>query len=457
MKTLYLECNMGAAGDMLMAALYELLDDQPAFLQKMQELGLHGVQVTAEPAKTCGIAGTHMRVTVHGEEEHEPDAHEHDHHHDHHHDDHEHEHHHHHHDEHDHEHHHHHDDHDHHHHHDDHEHDHHHAHEHAHGHHHHHATPGHIAAVIDGLNLPEAVKQHARAVYDAIAQAEAKAHGCPVGDVHYHEVGALDAVADVTGVCYAMYLLGVDRVVVSPVHVGSGTVRCAHGVMPVPAPATANLLAGVPVYSGSVQGELCTPTGAALLTHFADAFEKMPVMRTQKVGIGIGTKQFEEQANCVRAFLGETEAQTNGTITELVCNLDDLSAEALALACEQLLAAGALDVYTVPGTMKKGRAGQVLTVLCEDKDTARMAERVLALTTTNGLRVRRCEKYFLQPSAREVSTAWGQVRVKVAEGFGITHVKPEFEDVAAIARKTGLSYDTVAQAVRQALNKEENA
>ena len=268
MKTLYLECSMGAAGDMLMAALYELLDDQPAFLRKMQELGLHGVQVTAEPAKTCGIAGTHMRVTVHGEEEHEPDAHEHDHHHD----DHDHEHHHHHHDDHEHEHHHHH-------HHDDHEHDHHHAHEH--GHHHHHATPGHIAEVIDGLNLPDAVKQHARAVYDAIAQAEAKAHGCPVGDVHYHEVGALDAVADVTGVCYAMYLLGVDRVVVSPVHVGSGTVRCAHGIMPVPAPATANLLAGVPVYGGSVQGELCTPTGAALLTHFADAFEKMSVMRTQ--------------------------------------------------------------------------------------------------------------------------------------------------------------------------------
>lgn len=470
MKTLYLECNMGAAGDMLMAALYELLDDQPAFLQKMQELGLHGVQVTAEPAKTCGIAGTHMRVTVHGEEEHEPDAHEHDHHHDHHHDDHEQKHHHHHHDDHDHEHHHdhhhgdhdhhhdhHHDDHDHehHHHHDDHEHKHHHEHEH--GHHHHHATPGHIAAVIDGLNLPDAVKQHARAVYDAIAQAEAKAHGCPVGDVHYHEVGALDAVTDVTGVCYAMYLLGVDRVVVSPIHVGSGTVRCAHGVMPVPAPATANLLAGVPVYGGSVQGELCTPTGAALLTHFADAFEKMPVMRTQKVGIGIGTKQFEEQANCVRAFLGETEAQTNGTITELVCNLDDMTAEALALACEQLLAAGALDVYTVPGTMKKGRAGQVLTVLCEDKDTAHMAEQVLALTTTNGLRVRRCEKYFLQPSVREVSTAWGQVRVKVAESFGITHAKPEFEDVAAIARNTGLSYDAVAQAVRQALNKEENA
>lgn len=456
MKTLYLECNMGAAGDMLMAALYELLDDQPAFLHKMQELGLHGVQVAAESAKTCGIAGTHMRVTVHGEEEHE---HGHDHHHDHehehghdHHHDHEHEHGHDHHHDHEHEHgHDHHHDHEH-----EHGHDHHHDHEHGHAHHHHHATPGYIAEVIDGLDLPDAVKRHARAVYDAIAQAEAKAHGCPVGDVHYHEVGALDAVADVTGVCYAMYLLGVDRVVVSPIHVGSGTVRCAHGVMPVPAPATANLLTGVPVYGGSVQGELCTPTGAALLTHFADAFDKMPVMRTQKVGIGIGTKQFE-QANCVRAFLGETDAQVNGTITELVCNLDDMTAEALAVACEQLLAAGALDVYTVPGTMKKGRAGLVMTVLCQDKDTAHLAERVLALTTTNGLRVRRCDKYFLQPSVREVSTDWGKVRVKMAEGFGITHVKPEFEDVAAIARQTGLPYDTIARAVRQALEQEADA
>lgn len=440
MKTLYLECNMGAAGDMLMAALYELLDDQPAFLQKMQELGLHGVQVSAEAAKTCGIAGTHMRVTVHGEEEHEPDGHDHHHEHDHEHD---HEHHH------DHEH-----DHEHHHHDHDHEHDHDHHHDHGPAHHHHHATPGHIAEIINGLDLPEAVRQHARVVYDAIAQAEAKAHGCPVGDVHYHEVGALDAVADVTGVCYAMHLLHVDQVIVSPVHVGSGTVRCAHGIMPVPAPATANLLAGVPAYGGAVQGELCTPTGAALLTHFADAFGPMPVMRTQKVGIGIGTKQFE-QANCVRAFLGETDAQPNGEIVELVCNLDDMTPESLALACERLLADGALDVYTTPGTMKKGRAGQVLTVLCAADRVAELAERVLAVTTTNGLRVHRCEKYFLQPASRTVSTAWGQVRVKIAQGYGVTHVKPEFDDVAAIARANGLTYETVAKAVHHALEQEE--
>lgn len=440
MKTLYIECNMGAAGDMLMGALYELLEDKQGFLDTMNGLGLPGVHLEAQKAATCGVAGTHMAVTVHGEEEHEP---EHDHHHDH---DHEQEH------GHDHDH-----DHEHGH---AHEHTHNHTHEHAHGHehahehahehthHHHHATPGHIAEIIDGLALPETVKTHARAVYDAIAQAEARAHGCPVGDVHYHEVGALDAVADVTGVCYALNLLAPEQVVVSPIHVGSGTVRCAHGVMPVPAPATANLLEGVPAYGGAVQGELCTPTGAALLTHFADRFGPMPVMRTQGVGIGIGTKAFE-QANCVRAFLGETEERGNGEITELVCNIDDMTPEALAFACARLLELGALDVYTTPGTMKKGRPGHVLTVLCGPEREADMARHILAETTTNGLRVRRCGKYYLEPSFDRVQTPWGEVRVKRAAGFGVTHVKPEYADVAAIAEQQGIPYQRVIEEIER--------
>lgn len=414
MKTLYIECNMGAAGDMLMGALYELLEDKQGFLDTMNGLGLPGVHLEAQKAATCGIAGTHMAVTVHGEEEHEPG---HGHHHGHE---------------------------------QEHGHIHAHGHEHAHEHthHHHHATPGHIAEIIDGLSLPETVKTHARAVYDAIAQAEARAHGCPVGDVHYHEVGALDAVADVTGVCYALNLLAPEQVVVSPIHVGSGTVRCAHGVMPVPAPATANLLEGVPAYGGAVQGELCTPTGAALLTHFADRFGPMPVMRTQGVGIGIGTKAFE-QANCVRAFLGETEERGNGEITELVCNIDDMTPEALAFACARLLELGALDVYTTPGTMKKGRPGHVLTVLCGPEREADMARHILAETTTNGLRVRRCGKYYLEPSFDRVQTPWGEVRVKRAEGFGVTHVKPEYADVAAIAEQQGIPYQRVIEEIER--------
>lgn len=456
MKTLYIECAMGAAGDMLMSALYELLDNKDDFLRAMNSLGLPGVEVHAGQAVTAGIAGTHMRVLVHGQEElehghehphehgHCPEhkhCHEHEHEHPHEHGhchghehchDHEHEH------CHDHEH--------------PHEHGHchdhvhgeelSHTHSHEHGHaHHHHAGPGEIAALIDTLPLPETVRKRARSVYDAIAAAEARAHGCPVGDVHFHEVGALDAVADVVGVCYAMELLAPDRVVVSPVHVGSGTVRCAHGVMPVPAPATSYLLEGVPIYGGAVRGELCTPTGAALLREFASSFGSMPAMVTECVGIGVGTKQFE-QANCVRAFFGRESAgeaapgsEANGEICELVCNLDDMTPEELAFAASRLLELGALDVYLTPGTMKKGRPGHVLTVLCEPLREAEFARLILRHTTTNGLRVRCCAKYFLKPGQEETETPWGTVRVKTAEGFGVTHRKMEFEDAAALARK----------------------
>ena len=287
-------------------------------------------------------------------------------------------------------------------------------------------------------------------MYDAIAQAEAKAHGCPIGEVHYHEVGALDAVADVTGVCYAMYLLRPERVVVSPIHVGSGTVRCAHGVVPVPAPATALLLADAPSYGGEILGELCTPTGAALLTHFAQEYGPMPMMRGQRIGYGIGTKQFQ-QANCVRAFLGESEGGGNGSIAELVCNIDDMTPEALAFAGARLLEEGALDVYTLPGTMKKGRPGWVLTVLCETERVEELAAQVLRETTTNGLRVRRCEKYFLRPDVGAVQTPWGEVRLKRAEGFGTAHVKPEYEDVARLARKGDVPFHQVQEAVYKQL------
>ena len=389
MKTLYLECKMGAAGDMLMAALYELLDEsqRKAFLHTMNGLGLPGVEVAPVAAKTSGIAGTHMRVTVHGQEEH---AHDHE--------------------------------------------------------YHHHATPGCIGELIGGLPLPQAVKDRARQVYDAIAQAEAQAHGCDVGDVHFHEVGALDAVADVVGVCYAMYLLAPDLVTASPVHVGSGTVKCAHGIMPVPAPATANLLKGIPTYSGDVQGELCTPTGAALLKTFVQSFGPIGAfggMETEKIGYGIGTKEFPQQANCVRAFWGEEEPRERGDIVELVCNIDDMTPEALAFACSRLLEAGALDVYTTPGTMKKGRPGWVLTVLCDPDWEQELARQIFTHTSTNGLRTRLSEKLYLNPGIRQVQTQWGPVRVKVAEGFGVTHAKPEFEDVAALAREHGLPYQTV--------------
>ena len=284
MNTLYIECNMGAAGDMLMGALSELVDDSEGFVAKMNALGLPGVNVAREQSTKCGIVGTHMRVTVDGEEEAEHShAHEHEHEHDH---GHEHDH------EHGHEH--------------DHGHDHEHDHTHAHHHEHHHAAMSDIERMIGGLDLSEAVKARALKVYRAIAEAESHSHGRPVEQIHFHEVGTADAVADVVGVCELIERIAPERIVVSPINVGSGMVRCAHGLLPVPAPATAHILRGAPMYGSAMRGELCTPTGAALLVALADEFGPMPLMRVSRIGYGMGTKDFPA-ANCVRVYLGESD------------------------------------------------------------------------------------------------------------------------------------------------------
>lgn len=282
MRLLYIECAMGAAGDMLMGALSELIPDADEFVSKMNGLGLAGVSVQREQATRCGIVGTHMRVLVDGREELE-----HDHTHD---------------------------DHCHHEHGGDHAHEgecaehHDHSHqgsgEHHHGHEHIHASLSNISAAIEELNVSPEVKRQAVKVYSLIAEAEARAHGRPVEQVHFHEVGAADAIADIVGVCELIERIAPDRIVVSPINLGSGITRCAHGLMPVPAPATAHILRGVPVYGSAMRGELCTPTGAALLRALADEFGPMPLMRIETVGYGMGTKEFPA-VNCVRAYLGQ--------------------------------------------------------------------------------------------------------------------------------------------------------
>lgn len=405
MRTLYIECNMGAAGDMLMAALSELLPDPDAFVARMNGLGLPGVRFERRRTEKCGIIGTHMAVTVDGREELE-----HDHHHDHEHH-HEHEHHH------------------------DHEHDHHHG-------HHHHSSPEDIRHIIDHLDLPEKVREDAGKVYDLIAQAESEVHGVPVSQIHFHEVGALDAVADVVGVCLLMDALAPDRVIASPVHVGSGQVRCAHGILPVPAPATARILRGVPTYGGKIRGELCTPTGAALLKYFADGFGDMPTMAVECMGCGMGTKDFE-WANCVRAMLGETP-ESAGDVAELRCNLDDMTGEALGFAMQRLMEAGALDAWCEPILMKKGRPGQMLCCLCRPGDEGRFAELMLRHTTTLGVRCHTLRRYALDREAVTLDTPWGPVRGKRSTGYGVERTKPEFDDLAEIAKRTGLSVAEIA-------------
>ncbi len=399
MKTLYLECSMGAAGDMLTAALLELTGDRKAFVDQMNAIGLPGVRVEAEDAVKCGITGTHMKVTVNGEEEESVDA---DHHHDH---------------------------------------DHDHDHDHGHEHHHHHASMADIQALISGLEVSERVRQDALAVYSLIAEAESKVHGRPVSDIHFHEVGTMDAVADVVGVCLLMEKIAPDQIIASPVHTGSGYVRCAHGVLPVPAPATALILQGIPSYGGEVRGELCTPTGAALLKHFVSRFGDRPVMTVEAIGYGIGKKDFE-RANCIRAFLGENEGARE-SVVRLECNLDDMTGEDIGFAMEQLFAAGAREVFTQAVGMKKNRPGVLLTVLCAAQDADRLAEVMMQHTTTLGIRRQEMSRYVLHREIKTVDTAYGKVRVKYASGMGVTRSKPEFDDLAALAREKGVSLQKI--------------
>ena len=448
MKTLYLECGMGAAGDMLTAALLELMPDPDAVVAELNGLGIPGVQFSKEAMSKCGIGGTHMTVKVHGEEESEEMFHHHHEHHDH---PHEHEH------SHEsacHEHH------DHLHEHEDHEHTHEHHHEHAHEHthehthehgdaghtHHHHSSLHDIEHIVCGhLNIPEQVKQDVMAVYGLIAEAESHAHGVPVTEIHFHEVGTMDAVADITAVCLLMNKIAPDQVIVSPVHVGSGHVHCAHGILPVPAPATAYILNGVPMYGGAVKGELCTPTGAALLKHFATRFGDMPVMRTEAIGYGMGKKDFE-QANCIRAMLGETE-DAGDSVLQLECNVDDMTAEELGFAMEAILAVGALEVYTVAAGMKKSRPGTLLSVLCHEAEKEKLVRVIFQNTTTIGVREHACSRYTLKRSFETVQTPYGEVQKKISSGYGVTREKYEYEDLARIAREQGMSLEEVRKSI----------
>ncbi len=389
MKTLYLECTMGAAGDMLTAALLEIVPDRAAALARINALGIPGVHVHADPAVQCGLAGTRVDVHIHGHVEEEHHHHHHDHG------------------------------------------------DHDHAHHHHHASRADVAAQIAALNASDAVKAHVQAVYDLIADAESKAHGRPVSEIHFHEVGMADALSDIASVALLLEELGPVRVVASRPEVGGGFVKCAHGTLPVPAPATSTILTGVPYTSGAADCELLTPTGAALLVHFADAFGPMPPLAVERTGLGLGHREVPGRLNGVRAFLGEEAGGTrscasamgpNGRVVELRANIDDMTGEDLAFACDRLRAAGALDVSLAPLTMKKGRPGHLLIVLAPPDLADALAAAILRETSTFGVRRVDCARYELD---REIVP--GEVRVKVGRGYGVEKSKPEFADRAAQA------------------------
>lgn len=392
MKTLFLDCGMGAAGDMLTAALLELLPDPDRFMNEVNALGIPGVRTSAVKAEKCGITGTNVHVLVNGVEEGDDD------------------------------------------------------HDHTdHGHEHHHHGMHEIQDIVDALPLSATVKNNVMSVYRLIADAESEVHGMPVSEIHFHEVGAMDAITDIVSVCMLMERLAPDQVIVSPVNVGSGHVHCAHGILPVPAPATVLLLRGIPMYSGSVDGELCTPTGAALLKFFATSYGDMPVMEVSSVGYGMGNKDFEA-ANCVRSLIGETQdVEKTDKIIELCCNVDDMTAEEIGFASEQLLTGGALDVFTIPIVMKKSRPGTLICVLCDDVDRQNMISAMFRYTSTLGIRENKCGRYVLDRSVIKVQTAFGDIRRKDASGYGVKRSKYEYDDLAGIARKQGLSISEIKE------------
>lgn len=363
MKTLYIDCAMGCAGDMLTAALLELHPDRDGFIARMNDaLGGKAV-LSAKPDRKCGVMGTHVTVLINGDEEGEPERH-----------------------------------------------------------HHHHTSVAEITEFIDTVPLADEVKDNAKAVYTHIAEAESRVHGHPIENIHFHEVGSLDALADVLSVCELMHELAPERVLASPVNVGSGFVKCAHGVLPVPAPATELILRGVPIYSGQIKSELCTPTGAALLKHFAEDFVPMPVLKVERVGYGTGKKDFEA-ANVVRVLLGETEAECE-QIVELACNLDDMTPEGLGFTMEELFRLGALDVYFTNIGMKKSRPAVMLTCMCRSDKRDEMLRCIFKHTTTLGVREYVCNRYNLTRSIDTVQTEYGAVRIKKPKATALSAAKP---------------------------------
>ncbi len=398
MKTLYIECGMGIAGDMLAASLLELVDKE-AMLAKINAVFSGIAEVRATSTKKCGIVGTHFEVQI-GEHKEVEGTHHHEHHH-----------------------------------------------------HHEHSTLQSINKKISDLAISPKAKKDAEAIYLAIAAAESKVHDSSIEKIHFHEVGDIDAMVDIVSCTMIMEELGAEKIVASAIAVGSGYVKCQHGVLPVPAPATSLLLTGIPTYNDGIKGELCTPTGAALIAHYATSFGEKPTMVVEKIGYGMGTKDFE-RANCVRAYLGETDSNNEckyiaGSVTEINFNVDDMTGEDMAYATEVLLKAGAREVFTTAVMGKKSRMGQLITVICDSGKEDKYIDLIFKHTSTIGVRYSTVKRQMLERNIKSVNSEFGAVRCKVSGNMDTQKSKFEYDDIVAIAEKTGLSLQQIKDIINR--------
>jgi len=438
MRVLYLDCFSGISGDMTVGALCDLGIKPSAFEWELSKLEIGDFHAHWERKMRQNIEGVQFSIhegATHTHEQDEEEEQDHPHH--------EHEeeeHHHHEHEE--------------------------HAHgheleEHGHGHHHehehHHPERGfrQIRALIEASGLSEFVKRHAVGIFERLARAEGKIHGMKPDEVTFHEVGALDSIADIVLACVGIELLKVDRIIASPLAEGRGWIDSEHGRFPVPAPATLEILAGIPLESIDEPFEFITPTGAAIVAEFAEAFGPMPAMKVEKIGYGVGSRVLKGRPNVLRAVLGEAAHAPDGyerdTITRMETNIDDLSPEIVGAVTEQLLKAGALDVFLTPIQMKKNRPGLQLTVLCEEAAVGRVAELIFRQTTSFGVRMDRVDRLKLARSFETVQTPYGAVTVKIGSLGGETlQVSPEFESCKSLSEQTGQPIRTIYEAAAAA-------
>jgi pyridinium-3,5-bisthiocarboxylic acid mononucleotide nickel chelatase len=434
MRIAYLDCFSGMSGDMFLGALIDA-GVSPELLEKTVAALNVGARLEISKVNRSGITATKVDVLVHGEKElpreefwaQRESSHSHDH-----------------------------------------AHLHEEAHTHSHSHgpassragppalHEHGRSLAAIKRIIAGAAISDSAKKTAVDIFEALGAAEAKIHNVAIEAVHFHEVGAVDAMVDIIGAAVGAEALGVDEIVSSPLNVGGGTVKCAHGVFPVPAPATVELLQGASVYSSGIQAELLTPTGAAIIRKLVTRFSAFPEMKIERSGYGAGTRDFPGHANVVRLTIGEAAptlaAKTaQETISVLEANLDDLNPQVFGYVLDHLLEEGALDVFGMPVQMKKNRPGTLLTVLCKPEDAAKLMQIIFTETTTLGVRQREEQRSRLARRWVTVATSWGEVRMKIASMNGtVTNYAPEYEDCRRIATEQHVPLKAVMQEATQA-------
>ena len=393
MKLLYFDCFSGAAGDMILGALIDAGLPLPELRQALGSLGVDGWEVSADRVVKGGITATKFRVTER-----------------------------------------------------------HHHHHHGDDHHHHHHTVAEIKRAIDRSALGEAGKARAKALFDRLAEAEAAVHNMPVDQVHLHEVGEIDSIIDIVGAVFALEWFAADRIVVSPINVGSGMVKTAHGIFPVPAPATLKLLGDAPVYGRAVNTELLTPTGALVLTAYASAFGPMPAMRVDRTGYGAGDRDLDGTPNVLRVVVGESAAAAASMrVSVIECEIDDMSPQIFGALMERLHDAGALDVLYAPVQMKKNRPGTLVTIVAKPESRAALIDLMFRESTTIGVRHTEMDRECLDRETVDVATPLGSVRFKVARRAGqVLNAQPEFDDVARVAAERGLPIKEVQAIVTKA-------